>query len=120
MTAETDRFHQTLKDGVEGELESYTDEIAKSIVATIWNACDDERGRLAEQVRDAERMRDFEHRSAKHIMAKRDLAEAVLAEWESGALEPTTALRMIRSALAVGDVKTRAQLDAEAGGSDGR
>lgn len=49
MTAELDRFRQTLKDGVEGELESYTEDIAKSIVATLWNACDDERGRLLQE-----------------------------------------------------------------------
>lgn len=49
MTTDMDRFHQTLTDGVSGDLEGYVDEITKSIVATIWNACDDERGRLLKE-----------------------------------------------------------------------
>lgn len=49
MTAELDRFRRTLEDGVTGDLEGYVDDIAKSIVATVWNSCDDERGRLLEE-----------------------------------------------------------------------
>jgi hypothetical protein len=69
---------------------------------------------LLKELSDAEMMRDFNRRSGEHVMAKRDLAEAVLTEWENGSLEPVQALRMIRSALAVGDVKTFDQLNATA------
>lgn len=51
MTAAVDRFHRTLEDAVENELSAQSETLARSIVATLWNACDDERGRLAEENR---------------------------------------------------------------------
>jgi hypothetical protein len=66
--------------------------------------------RRDKELADTEMMRDFNRRSAEHVMAKRDLAEAVLTEWENGTLEPEQALRMIRAALALGDVPTIDQL----------
>ncbi|GAA3153684.1 hypothetical protein ACFQ0X_43930 [Streptomyces rectiviolaceus] len=62
---------------------------------------------------DTELARDFYHRSSTHLAGKRDLAEEVLAQWESGCLEPAKALWMIRAALAVGDVKTIQELGSE-------
>jgi hypothetical protein len=119
MTADMDRFRQTLKDGVEGELESYTEDIAKSVVATLWNAVDDHCAKYLDHAREANEARNHYQRSAEHIAAKRDLAELVLTEWASGDLAPEAALRMIRSALAVGDVKTRSELEqAKAEASD--
>lgn len=49
MTADMDRFRRTLEDGVENELNANAEQLTKSIVATLWNACDDERGRLLEE-----------------------------------------------------------------------
>lgn len=59
---------------------------------------------------DTEMMRNFHQRSSEHLAEKRDLAEHVLSQWEGGHLRDGQALRMIRAALAVGDVKTFAQL----------
>lgn len=67
-------------------------------------------GNLAKELADTEMTRDFHCRSGEHVMAKRDLAEAVLGEWEDDNLDAAQALRMIRAALADGDVKAIDQL----------
>lgn len=54
MNAEMDRFRRTLEDTVEGEIESYNEMVGRSIVASLWNAMDDERGRLLERVAELE------------------------------------------------------------------
>lgn len=67
---------------------------------------------LRRDLRDVEETRGFHARSAAHIAEKRDLAEQVIYLWDSGALKAEIALRMVQSALAVGDVKTIDQLKA--------
>jgi hypothetical protein len=65
---------------------------------------------LLQELADTQLARDFHQNSARHLADKRDLAESVLGEWEDGRIEADRALRMIRVALAVGEVKTMAQL----------
>ncbi|MGW4493812.1 hypothetical protein [Streptomyces sp. NPDC004376] len=112
MTSTADQFRRTLEDGVENEITGMADEIARTIVTSLWNSVDDQIGAYRDQARDADKHRGFYQRSAEHIGAKRDLAETVLTEWESGRLGAEDALRMIRAALAVGNVQTLDQLRA--------
>ena len=49
MTTTPDQFRRTLEDAVETTLAEHADETARAIVTTIWNATDDERGRLIEE-----------------------------------------------------------------------
>jgi len=65
---------------------------------------------LLQELDDTVLTRDFHQNSARHLADKRDVAEQVLSEWEGGRLSPEAALKMIRAALAVGDVKTLEQL----------
>ncbi|HTE57044.1 MAG TPA: hypothetical protein VK698_39595 [Kofleriaceae bacterium] len=86
-------------------------EIAEAVeIARIREAqtlrLDAEVARLAKELADTTESRDFYARSARHIAAKRNLAEVVICLWDSGDLPADTALRMIRSALDVGDVQT--------------
>ncbi|MYS16593.1 hypothetical protein [Streptomyces sp. SID4982] len=114
MTNTADQFRRTLEDGVENEITGIADEIARTVVTSLWNSVDDQIGAYRAHARDADQHRDFYQRSAEHIRAKRDLAETVLDQWESGHLLADDALRMIRAALAVGDVQTLDQLRAAA------
>jgi hypothetical protein len=109
-----DQFRRTLEDEVANEISTHADEIGRSAVTALWNAIDDQIGTYRDHAREADQIRGHYQRSAEHIGAKRDLAETVLDEWESGQLLADDALRMIRSALAVGDVQTLAQLRAAA------
>ena len=110
MTTQLDQFRQSLEGSVENEISDHVESLARGIVTAVWNAVDDQIGAHRQHAADADQHRDFYKRSAEHIIAKRDLAEAVLAEWEADRLLAEDALRMIRSALAVGDVKTLEQL----------
>jgi hypothetical protein len=65
---------------------------------------------LLQELADTVLTRDFHQNSARHLADKRDVAEEVLSEWEAGRLSPETALKMIRAALAVGEVKTLEEL----------
>ena len=109
-----DQFRRTLEDEVVNEITSRADDLARDVVTAVWNAVDNQIGAYRDEARDADQARGHYKRSADHIGAKRDLAEQVLAEWESGRLPAEGALRMIRAALAVGDVKTLDQLRASA------
>lgn len=51
MTTDLARFRRTLEDAVEAEMSAHTDQLANAIVTSLWNSVDDERGRLADQVR---------------------------------------------------------------------
>jgi len=106
MTDSPDQFRRNLEDTTSNEISGYTDDIARSLVTTIWNAVDDQIGAHRQDAIDARQARDFARRQVEHIAAKRDLAERVLGEWESGLASAEDALRMIRSALAAGPVKT--------------
>lgn len=112
MNQTADQFRRTLEDTVENEISSRVDDIARDVVTAVWNAVDDQIGAHRDYVRDAGQARDFARRQVDHIAAKRDLAEKVIDEWESGRLLADDALRMIRAALEVGDVKTLDQLRA--------
>jgi hypothetical protein len=112
VSISADQFHTTLAGSVEDAITEHADELARSIVATLSGAIDDERGRLIEAAEEAARARDFAHGSAEHIAAKRNLAEEVLIGWETGDIQADTALRMIRAALAVGPVMTVDELKA--------
>lgn len=68
---------------------------------------------LLTELADTQLIRDFHQTSERHLADKRDAAEEVLSEWEAGSLAPEKALRMIRAALAVGEVKTIQQLRKE-------
>jgi hypothetical protein len=114
VTTTADQFRRTLEDEVANEISGHADDIASGIVTALWNAVDNQIGEHRDYARDAGQARDHYRRSAEHVSAKRDLAEAVLNEWESGRLLADDALRMIRVALAVGEVKTLAQLRAAA------
>jgi hypothetical protein len=114
VNVDLEHFRLTLEDGIENEINGQAEELARSIVATVWNAVDDQLGAQRQHIADADQHRDFYRRSADHLAAKRDLAESVLGEWEDGRLPADRALRMIRAALAVGDVKTIGQLLTEA------
>lgn len=81
--------------------------------AAWWRAAERAHGELRQHVGDTELTRDFHQNSARHLADKRDVAEEVLSQWESGVLAPEKALRMIRGALAVGDVKTIQELRKE-------
>jgi hypothetical protein len=109
-----DQFRQTLEDEIVNEITDRADDMARDVVAAVWNAVDNQIGAFRDEARDADQARGHYKRSAEHIGAKRDLAEQVLSEWESGRLPAQDALRMIRAALAVGDVKTLEQLRAAA------
>lgn len=65
---------------------------------------------LLQELADTQLTRDFHQNSARHLADKRDVAEQVLSEWEAARLSAETALKMIRAALAVGEVKTLEQL----------
>jgi hypothetical protein len=106
------QFRQTLEDEIVNEITIRADDIARDVVTAVWNAVDNQIGAFRDEAHDADQARGHYKRSAEHIGAKRDLAEQVLAEWESGRLPADDALRMIRAALAVGDVKTLEQLRA--------
>ncbi|MFJ4808532.1 hypothetical protein [Streptomyces longwoodensis] len=110
MSQNVDQFRRTLEDTIETEISSRVDDIARDVVTAVWNAVDDQIGEHRQYVEDAGQARDFARRQTERIAAKRDLAEIVLDEWESGRLVADQALRMIRSALAVGEVKTLDQL----------
>jgi hypothetical protein len=105
-----DQFRRTLEDEVVNEITSQADSIARDVVTAVWNAVDNQIGAYRDEAREADQARGHYKRSAEHIAAKRDLAEQVVGEWESGRLPAEDALRMIRAALAVGDVKTLDQL----------
>jgi hypothetical protein len=105
-----DQFRRTLEDEVVNEITGQADSIARDVITAVWNAVDNQIGAYRDDAREADQARGHYKRSADHLGAKRDLAESVLDEWESGRLPADDALRMIRSALAVGDVKTLAQL----------
>lgn len=81
--------------------------------AAWWRAAERAHGQLRQHASDTELTRDFHQTSARHLADKRDLAEEVLSEWEAGRLAPEKTLRMIRAALAVGEVKTIEQLRKE-------
>jgi hypothetical protein len=81
--------------------------------AAWWRAAERAHGQLRQHTSDTELTRDFHQNSARHLADKRDVAEEVLSEWEAGSLAPEKALRMIRAALAVGEVKTIGQLRKE-------
>lgn len=109
-----DQFRRTLEDEVVNEITSRADDLARDVVTAVWNAVDDQIGAHRQYATDAGQARDFARRQTEHIAAKRDLAERVIGEWESGRLLADDALHMIRAALAVGDVKTLDQLRAAA------
>jgi hypothetical protein len=110
MTTQLDQFRASLEGAVEGEISDHAETLARSIVAAVWNAVDDQIGAHRQHAQDAGEARDFAQRQAEHIAAKRDLAEQVIDLWEKDAVTAEDALRMVRSALAVGDVKTLEQL----------
>lgn len=112
MTQTADQFRRTLEDAVENEISSHADDIARDVVTALWNTVDDQIGAHRQYADDAGVARDFAQRQAAHIAAKRDLAEQVIDQWESGHLLAEQALRMIRFALASGDIKTLDQLRA--------
>ncbi|KOV86092.1 MULTISPECIES: hypothetical protein [unclassified Streptomyces] len=112
MTQTADQFRRTLEDEVANEVSTHADDIANSIVTALWNAVDNQIGAYRDEAREADQARGHYKRSADHIAAKRDLAEQVIDQWEAGQLPAEDALRMIRWALAVGDVKTLDQLRA--------
>lgn len=58
--------------------------------------------RLRAELADTAMMRDFNQRSAEHIAAKRDLAEAAIAAWDRDEISGDAAVLMIRKALADG------------------
>lgn len=110
MTTQLDQFRRGLEGSVESEISAHADDLARGVVAAVWNAVDDQIGAHRQYADDAGKARDFAQRQAEHIAAKRDLAEQVIGLWEAGHVGADEALRMIRSALAVGDVKTLDQL----------
>ncbi|GAA1887747.1 hypothetical protein GCM10009837_06910 [Streptomyces durmitorensis] len=110
MTTQLDQFRRSLEDSVESEISSHADDLARDVVSAVWNAVDDQIGAHRQYADDAGKARDFAQRQTGHIAAKRDLAEQVIGLWDSGRLAAEEALRMIRSALAVGEVKTLDQL----------
>ena len=110
MHQTADQFRRALEDEVVNEITGQADSIARDVVIAIWNAVDEQIGAHRQDAADAGVARDRARRIAEHIAAKRDLAESVLAEWESGRLPAEQALRMVRAALAVGDVMTLEQL----------
>jgi hypothetical protein len=110
VTTRLDQFRLSLESSVESEISSHADELARDVVATVWNAVDDQIGAHRRHAGNADQARDFAQRQVEHIAAKRDLAEQVLGLWEKDFLEADGALRMVRSALATGDVKTLDQL----------
>lgn len=114
MSTELDQFRHGLEASVESEISGHVDGLARDIVASVWNTVDDQIGAHRRYADDAAQARDFAQRQAEHIAAKRDLAEQVIDLWETDFLGAEEALRMIRSALAVGDVKTLDQLRAPA------
>lgn len=85
-------------------IETWSAELAQYFV-TLLNNVPSLLGTLAETAEIA----GFNRRSVEHIAAKRDLAEAAIAEWERGAISADAALLMVRKALAVGPVKTAAE-----------
>ncbi|MGW0904963.1 hypothetical protein [Streptomyces sp. NPDC002853] len=112
MTTRLDQFRRSLEGSVESEISSHADEIAPDVVTAVWNAVDDQIGAHRQYADDAGKARDFAQRQVEHIAAKRDLAEKVIGLWEAGQAGTEDALRMVRSALAVGDVKTLDRLRA--------
>lgn len=110
MTTQLDQFRHSLESSVESEISDHAETLARDVVAAVWNAVDDQIGAHRQYAEDAGKARDFAQRQTEHIAAKRDLAEQVIDLWEKDFLEADEALRMIRSALAVGDVKTLDQL----------
>lgn len=81
--------------------------------AAWWRAAERAHGKVRQNLHDTELIRDFNQNSARHLADKRDVVEEALTEWEAGRLSPETALKMIRAALAVGEVKTLAELRKE-------
>jgi hypothetical protein len=110
MTTQLDQFRASLEGAVEGEISDHAESLARDVVAAVWNAVDDQIGAHRQHAEDANEARDFAQRQVEHIAAKRDLAEQVIDLWEKDAVTAVDALRMVRSALAVGDVKTLEQL----------
>ena len=55
---------------------------------------------LRAELADTQMFRDFNQRSAEHIAAKRDLAEAAIASWERDEISADAAVLIIKKALA--------------------
>jgi predicted lipid-binding transport protein (Tim44 family) len=110
VTVQLNQFRRSLEDSVESEISDHADQLSRDVVAAVWNAVDDQIGAHRQYAEDAGKARDFAQKQAEHIAAKRDLAEQVLGLWEKDFLAADEALRMVRSALATGDVKTLDQL----------
>lgn len=119
LTAENRRLTRSLNDTMDDRERAQTmaDRLAYAIapVETIgehsdmndpWdNACE-ELHRQRQELADTAMMRDFNGRSAEHIAAKRNLAEAAIASWDRGEIDGDAAVLMIRKALADGPVTT--------------
>ena len=46
--ADVEKFRRTLEDAASAAVEAQADEIAHEVVTAVWNAVDDERGRIAD------------------------------------------------------------------------
>lgn len=69
-----------------------------------WDNAHEELHRQRQELADTAMMRDFNQRSAEHIAAKRDLAEAAIAAWDRGEISADAAILIVRKSLADGPV----------------
>lgn len=67
-----------------------------------WDNAHEELHQQRQELADTAMMRDFNQRSAEHIAAKRNLAEAAIAGWDRDEISGDAAVLMIRKALADG------------------
>jgi hypothetical protein len=75
---------------------------------------DQESHQQRQELADAVMMRDFNQRSAEHIAAKRDLAEAAITSWDRDEISGDTAVLLIKRALADGPLPDAAEKNAQA------